>query len=525
MKKKKRVLIDSWLSALLCLIMIVGVTYAWFTTGNFVEADMIQVGELEVGVVDGDGNSMESKTLRWMTQNVNYWEPGCTYYTEPFTIKNVGDLYFKYQLSIDGFTGDTELLDVLEFHIYKYNTSTKKVMVDKTYEGVEVQHKNLDEGETYVLGGTMSTEADNSYQGMKLRNATIVINATQIAGNEYDEVVVDNTDEVDLTKATQVATYDELTTAIATATEETPALIVISQDIEVTDTLTINGPVEIYSFTDNTITLSAAKTLFNIAETGSLYMEGMTLRASANTASVFINTYGDLELRDCQIMDVNTMNASGTKYSLIEARKSADITLTNSMFSGNNCLYMIRDYNNADNASNDREGTASTRLQYCSFIDNTASWMFWIRSNYSILGGNISGNTSSNAIFRLVNVKSAELTLQYVTLKNNVTTGKQASIAWIQTYATMNINEGTVIEGNTGSRSYGNIKAGSKSYLNINGGTIGAITTNDNYTNETDNYTGIVNDNAYVTISPDAVVEGIHDRIEGYTIGSEWSSN
>ena len=152
--------------------------------------------------------------------------------------------------------------------------------------------------------------------------------------------------------------------------------------------------------------------------------------------------------------------------------------------------------------------------------------MFWIRSNYSILGGNISGNTTGNAIFRLYNVKTAKLALQYVTLRNKVTTGNQAAIAWVHSYATMNINEGTIIEGNTGSRSYGNIKAGSKSVLNINGGTIKAITINDKFAEgkETDNFTGIVNDNANINISANATIEGTHDKLNGYSSGSAWSA-
>ena len=43
---------------------------------------------------------------------------------------------------------------------------------------------------------------------MKLRNATVVINATQInSGNAYADVTLDNTGEVDFSKATQVATF------------------------------------------------------------------------------------------------------------------------------------------------------------------------------------------------------------------------------------------------------------------------------------------------------------------------------
>lgn len=525
MKTKKRILIDSWISALVCLIMIVGVTYAWFNTGTSVEADMVQVGEMAVELVDSEGTSMESKTLQWMTQNINYWEPGCTYYTEPFTVMNSGDLYFKYKLSIEGFTGDMELLDVLEFHIYKYDTTNNKVLTDKAYEGVEVQHKNLDAGATYVLGGTMSKNADNSYQGKKLRNATVVINATQIdSDNAYADVTLDNTGEIDFSKATQVATFSELKTAVASATAETPAIIVLTQNIDATSKITVNNPVQIYSFTNSTITLGVNDILFNVSEGASLYMEGVTLTSSLSTSTAFIRTRGDFEMRDCAVTDV-VVKKGTTKYSLIEARKEANITLTNTTFSGNDCLYMIRDYDAKDQDAEHRAGTASTKIQYCTFTDNTTSWMFWIRSNYSILGGNISGNTNGNAVFRLNNVKTAKLTLQYATLRNNTTTGNQSAIAWVQSYATMNINEGTVIEGNTASRSYGNIKAGSKSILNINGGTIKAITINDKFTNETDNFTGIVNDKATVTISASAIVEGIHDRVDGYTIGSTWPAN
>lgn len=527
MRTKKRVLIDSWISALVCLIMIVGVTYAWFNTGTSVEADMVSVGEMAVELVDADGTSMESKTLQWMTQNINYWEPGCTYYTEPFTVMNSGDLYFKYKLSIEGFTGDMELLDVLEFHIYKYDTTKNKVLTDKAYEGVEVQHKTLDAGATYVLGGTMDKNANNSYQGKKLRNATVVINATQInSGNAYADVTLDNTGEVDFSKATQVATFSELKTAVASATAETPAIIVLTQDIDATSKITVNNPVQIYSFTDNTITMGVNDILLNVSEGASLYMEGVTLTSSLSTTTAFIRTRGEFEMRDCAITDVVVKNSSGTKYSLIEARKEANITLINTTFSGNDCLYMIRDYDAKDQEAEHRAGTASTKIQYCTFTDNTTSWMFWIRSNYSILGGNISGNTTGNAIFRLNNLKAAKLTLQYTTLRNNTTTGNQAAIAWVQSYATMNINEGTVIEGNTGSRSYGNIKAGSKAYLNINGGTIKAITINGKFADgkEADNFTGIVNDNANINISANAAIEGIHDKLNGYSSGSAWSA-
>lgn len=530
MKTKKRALIDSWISAVFCLVLLVGVTFAWFTTGTYIKADMVQAGEMEVEFVDENGTAMQSKKLKWLTSNINYWEPGCTYYTEPFTVKNAGDLYFKYKLSIEGFTGDEELLEVIDFHIYKYDTKTKKVLTDKAYEGVEVAHKNLDLGETYVLAGTMSADAGNEYQGMKLRNATVVLKATQISGNEYADVTIDNSGELDLSTATPVANFADFKAAIAAATEENPAMIVLTDNIEVGETIKVQAPVNIYSFTDNTITLSAAKTLFEIKETGSLYMEGITVTATEGlkTASILVKAYSDMELRDCAIENIQAVNASGSYSTLIQAYKEADINLINTTIQNNGCLYVI--YDQKTDSENDRVGTAVTNLQYCNIINNTiGSRMFYIYTAYSVAGGSISGNTVVNTIFQLQGDKAAKLDLRYVTMKNNTITGTQAAIAWVRDYATMTIREGTLIEGNTASLSYGNIKVATKGILNVEGGTIKPITGNGNFLNNqtTDNFTGLVNDQGKgtVTISKDAMIEGTHSGLDGYTSGSKWPAN
>ena len=530
MKTKKRALIDSWISAAFCLVLLVGVTFAWFTTGTYIKADMVQAGEMEVEFVDENGTAMKSKKLKWMTKNINYWEPGCTYYTEPFTVKNNGDLYFKYKLSVEGFTGDEELLEVIDFHIYKYDTKTKKVLTDKAYEGVEIAHMNLDMGETYVLAGTMDKEAGNKYQGMKLRNATVVLKATQISAQEYADITIDNSGELDLTTATQVANFTQFKAAIAAATEENPAMIVLMDNIEVAETMKIEAPVQIYSFENHAITLTEAKTLFEIKETGSLYMEGVTVTAKdgLKTASILVKAYSDLELRNCTIENIQAVSSTGSYSTLIQAYKESNINLINTTIQNNGCLYVI--YDQKSSSANDRVATAVTNLQYCNIINNTInSRMFYIYSAYSVLGGSISGNTVVNTIFQLQGDAAAKLDLRYVTMKNNKTTGTQAAIAWVRDYATMTIHEGTVIEGNTASLSYGNIKVATKGILNISGGTIKPITGNGNFldNNTADDYTGIVNDQGKgtVTISKDAVIEGKNAGLEGYTSGMKWPAN
>ena len=187
-------------------------------------------------------------------------------------------------------------------------------------------------------------------------------------------------------------------------------------------------------------------------------------------------------------------------------------------------------YDQSTKTEDDRVGTAVTNIQYCRINDNTiGSRMFYVYSAYCVSGGSISGNTVGNTIFQLQDNKAARVELRYVPIKNNTVTGTQAAVAWVRDYATMTIYEGTIIEENTASLSYGNIKVATKGILNVEGGTIKPITGNGNfYENQTsDNFTGLVNDQGKgtVTISKDAIIEGTNSGLDGYTSGSKWPAN
>ena len=510
MKKgpSKQTVIVSWISTVVCLALIVGMAFALLKDkqNEQIPVTTIKVGEMEVDLVDSKGESLIGKNLTWMAGEVNCWEPGRTIYSEPFTVMNNGDLFFKYKLSLGGFKDQDNLMEVMDFHIFAYDAKKNKVNTSKVYDDVEFKCETLGKADSFVIGATMKTTADNSYQGVRLSNANVVLQAAQLESDGvYEKVVLDNKDNIDITKATQVSNYKELEAAIAAATAEQPAVIELKKNVEVPKGFTITNPVRIYSFDGHKITLNATETLFRIENTGSLYLEGVTLKSVKNTGSIFLRAYGDLTMESCKVLDVKALNSTESKdYHLIETYEKANLTFVNTRFSRCVGNRLVKDHS-------EKDGSSVTEMRNCSFLNNSARVLVELWSSYNVSGGTFSGNTtgqrSGGSLFFVAKSSNAILTIKSVTIKNNVTLSNQAAVAWVQRYGAMYVEGNTLIEGNTASLSYGNIKS-SGGYLRINSGTIKPIKGNGEYTEKTDNYTGIVKAGGTVLVAKKAKVEG-----------------
>ena len=103
----RRALFMSFVSLLLCMSMLLGTTYAWFTDSVTSSANMIVAGNLDVeleykNVIDGaaatDWSPVTTDTDDLFDKNA-LWEPG---HTEVAYLKvsNLGSLNLKYQLSV-----------------------------------------------------------------------------------------------------------------------------------------------------------------------------------------------------------------------------------------------------------------------------------------------------------------------------------------------------------------------------------------------------------------------------------------
>lgn len=186
-KNIKKSLLASVLSVMLCIAMLIGATFAWFTDTASTAVNKIQSGTLDVALVDAEGNSLEGETLEWIKaegaaeDEKVLWEPGCTYELQPVYVKNNGNLALKYKIVISGIVGDAKLLEAIDF----------------TYGELDVNAEgHLPAGKiskAITIEGHMKETAGNEYQNLSIDGIGITVVATQDTvesdsyGNKYDQ--------------------------------------------------------------------------------------------------------------------------------------------------------------------------------------------------------------------------------------------------------------------------------------------------------------------------------------------------
>ena len=95
MKSTKKSLLLSTLSLIMCVAMLLGTTYAWFTDSVTSGKNKIIAGNLDVELY-ANGNKVDGDTK--LFSDVALWEPGAVAF-DTLQVKNVGNLALKYQLS------------------------------------------------------------------------------------------------------------------------------------------------------------------------------------------------------------------------------------------------------------------------------------------------------------------------------------------------------------------------------------------------------------------------------------------
>ena len=212
-KATKRALLTSVMALVMCVVMLVGTTFAWFTDTANTSVNTIKAGNLAVKLLHKVGNEYaelgSNDFLKWETQDTGdvLWEPNCTYDLEQFQIKNAGNLALKYKVvlkasDISEKNGKT-LLDVIEWTV-KVNGDVVKENVLFTdlgsANGVIITEGNVltaEDGEnkstaTISVTGRMKSDAGNDYQGLKIDGFGITVYAAQASyesdskDNSYD---------------------------------------------------------------------------------------------------------------------------------------------------------------------------------------------------------------------------------------------------------------------------------------------------------------------------------------------------
>ena len=186
-KSTKRALLGSVMAMVLCLAMLVGATFAWFTDTASTGVNKIQAGNLDVQLVDENGNSLEGKTLEFKKAanaaegEAVLWEPGCTYELPAVYVKNNGNLALKYKVAITGINGSAKLNEVIDWTINDADLSADhSLSAGATSEALTIK-------------GHMQESAGNDYMNESIDGITITVYATQDTvesdsfTNQYDE--------------------------------------------------------------------------------------------------------------------------------------------------------------------------------------------------------------------------------------------------------------------------------------------------------------------------------------------------
>ena len=192
----KRALLTSVMALVMCVVMLVGTTFAWFTDTASTGVNKIQAGNLDIELQMKEGNNWvpaEGKTLNFLQkqsdgsvkQEANIlWEPGCRYELPELRIVNKGNLALKYKITVNGVTGDAKLLKAIDF--------TAKMGADDGIaldnlkgailpSGAATASAGEVVGETapITIKGVMKTTAGNEYQGLSIDGIGITVVATQ----------------------------------------------------------------------------------------------------------------------------------------------------------------------------------------------------------------------------------------------------------------------------------------------------------------------------------------------------------
>ena len=189
-KTTKRALLSSVMAIVLCLAMLIGTTFAWFTDSASTAVNKIQSGKLDVALemhkADGSWESAEGKTLTFKTADNRaadkiLWEPGCTYELPKLRVVNKGNLALKYTVEITGINGDAKLNEVIDWTI-------AGITVGNTFTSLAVGANS-----EFTIKGHMQETAGNEYQGLTIDGIGITVFATQDTveydsnGNQYDQ--------------------------------------------------------------------------------------------------------------------------------------------------------------------------------------------------------------------------------------------------------------------------------------------------------------------------------------------------
>jgi len=302
-KSTKKTLLTSALSLVLCIAMLIGTTFAWFTDNVTSAGNKIVAGNLDVQLLmnTGDGYKDISDSTSpifgagSVAQNNNaetLWEPGKTQIAY-LAIKNNGNLALKYTVALDVENVSKDLYKVMEYAITpnaQYDAKPAWAGGNAVTEGVQSVSGNVSLGvgatHYFALSIHMQETAGNEYMNGEV-NFDLTVLATQ---DTVEADSFDNKYDVNAKYDGEVGTQAELAGALKKG-----GRIKVVNDIALTETVEV--PADVVAILNlNGKTISGA--VKGIKNNGTLTIEGdgtIDVSAATETAQA-VDNFGTLTI-------------------------------------------------------------------------------------------------------------------------------------------------------------------------------------------------------------------------------------
>ena len=255
-KQTKRALLTSIMALVMCVVMLVGTTFAWFTDTARTSVNTIKAGNLDIQLFYANNANGEGEKVEWqevaadtqlkflqkqaddtIAQADFYWEPGGTYSLPALKIVNNGNLNLKYKILINGIKGDAELNKVIDWTM---ELDGKEFVMGS--EHILEAKPATDAGESadiFTISGHMQETAGNTYMNKTIEGITIEVVATQAVG-EYDSTTDQYDKDADYPEVQPITSLDSLKDALASDEIDGKTLKLYDDVVATDDTLTLD---------------------------------------------------------------------------------------------------------------------------------------------------------------------------------------------------------------------------------------------------------------------------------------------
>ena len=254
-KNTKRALLMSGLALLMCVSMLIGSTFAWFTDSVTSAGNIIKSGTLDVTMEWLDGTVAPADDAAWIDASegaifdYDLWEPG---YTEVRHIKiaNEGTLALKYQLHIVANGEVSKLADVIDvYYIAPATQITDRAQLTDTNRIGTLTEVLAD------LNGKATATMGNLVAGDE-QTITLALKMQESAGNEYQGLSIGSDFSIMLF-ATQYTSESDSFNDQYDAGAELPVVATVDSQEELA--AAISGGADTIYLADGTYTLPTSK--------------------------------------------------------------------------------------------------------------------------------------------------------------------------------------------------------------------------------------------------------------------------